>query len=228
MKYIIANWKSNKTREEIEHWVDRFEQLLKAQPVGEQVAAIIAPPFPSLMFVSNRLLDRELHAQTFLAVQDISPFPAGSYTGAVSARNLDGFNVKYAIVGHSERRRYFHETHQEIANKVSQCLENGITPILCIDEEYVFDQAGAMTKDQLGKCIVAYEPLSAIGTGQNEPIDHVIEVRDRIKKVFGENVPILYGGSVTEENFQEYLDMCDGLLIGGASLDAVKFSKLLV
>ena len=127
MKYVIANWKSNKSRGEAENWMDGFENI-KVQSASQQtdVKTIICPPMPSLMFVSNKLLDREKFANVHLGVQDISPFPAGKYTGAVSARNLDGFGVAYAIVGHSERRQFFHETHQDVANKVAQCVDNGI------------------------------------------------------------------------------------------------------
>lgn len=224
MKLIIANWKSNKSREEVEHWLDTFET--HSPRLGSEVEAVIAPPMPSLMFVSNRLLAKDKHPRTALAVQDLSPFPAGAYTGAISAVNVQGFKVKYAIVGHSERRRYFHETHQDVANKVTQALENGITPIVCVDDEYIAEQAAAIERDSLSRCVVAYEELSAIGTGNNEPIEHVQEVFQRIKKVFG-NVPVIYGGSVDVDNIAEYLDFADGALVGTASLDAEKFASLI-
>ncbi|HEX7017488.1 MAG TPA: triose-phosphate isomerase family protein, partial [Patescibacteria group bacterium] len=168
MKLIIANWKSHKTREDVQKWIEVFEEKSDQLPTGIEVA--IAPPMPSLMFVSNRLLAKDKHSQTKLAVQDLSPFPAGAYTGAVSTTNLVGFGVKYAIVGHSERRRYFHETHQDVANKVAQAIDNNITPIVCVDDEYIADQAAAIDRQYLDKCMVAYEELGAIGTGHSESV----------------------------------------------------------
>lgn len=223
MKLIIANWKSHKNREAVEKWLDDFEGKYTAQ-VEKQV--VICPPMSSLMFVSNRLLNREKNKDVYLGVQDISPYPAGKYTGAVSTENLNGFNVRYAIVGHSERRRYFHETHNDVANKVAQCIDAGITPIVCVDDEYISSQAAAIPQEHLIKCIVAYEELSAIGSGKNEPVEHVKEVFAEIKKYFG-SVKLIYGGSVDVDNVQDYLSFCDGVLVGTASLDVSDFIALL-
>ncbi len=220
--YIVANWKSNKSREQVEKWMDIFEKKLLTSDLPSSLEIVIAPPMPSMMFVSNRLLKRDLHGQTALAVQDISPYPAGSYTGAVSTQNLQGFRVRYAIVGHSERREYFGENHQGVAKKVAQCLEADITPILCVDDEYIADQAAAIEQSLLKKCVVAYEDLQSIGTGDSQPISHVTEVVQRIKTVFGD-VPVLYGGSVDGSNAADYLNVCNGVLVGGASLDADEF-----
>lgn len=221
---IVANWKSHKTREAAVAWFDAYEAWM-ASHSNLQAQVVVAPPFPALMFAANRLLKPELR-QTFLAVQDLSPFPAGAYTGAVSAQNLSGFDVRFAIVGHSERRRYFHETHQEVANKVDQALQAGITPIVCLDDEYLSAQAAAINPDQLKSCIVAYEPLEAIGSGLNQPVAEVAPIVARIKEVFG-NVPVIYGGSVEADNVAEYLGVCQGVLVGGASLDVKEFTGLL-
>ncbi len=225
-KLIIANWKSNKSRTEVESWLSDFErESTQVAQTGHQV--VLAPAMPSLELVADRLQDQQRYPNTHLGVQDISPFPAGSYTGAISTRTLDGFRVKYAIVGHSERRRYFHESHQDIANKVSQCLEAGITPVVCLDDEYIAAQAAAIASDQLKACVVAYEELSAIGSGHNKPVEHVVPVVERIKHVFGQ-IRVLYGGSVTPANAGEYLEVCDGVLVGGASLDAKKFVAIIL
>lgn len=218
MKYIIANWKSHKSREEVEKWLDGYQE--KLINVGEN-QVVIAPPMPALMFVSNRLLQPELR-HTKLGVQDLSPFPAGAYTGAVSARNLEGFKVSYAILGHSERRRYFHETHQEVANKVDQALSAGIKPIVCVDDEYITEQAAAIPAEQRSKCLVAYEDLAAIGTGKNTDLKQVQENFSVIRDAFGQ-VPLIYGGSVNSSNVSEYLAHCDGVLVGTASLDVDDF-----
>ncbi len=159
-------------------------------------------------------------------MQDLSKFAAGSYTGAVSTANLADLHVKYAILGHSERRNYFHETHADVAGKVAQALDVGITPVVCVDREYVQAQAAAIAPEQLNKCVIAYEPLSAIGTGNNAPVDVVKQTVDQIRQVFGD-VSVLYGGSVTAENISEYLLVTDGALVGGASLEIGIFIELL-
>ena len=222
MKYLIANFKSHKSREEMEKWLTDFEQQVFHSPVK----IILCPPMPSLMFISNRLLDRSKHPVTFLGVQDISSFPAGAYTGAVSAWNLAGFMVNYALVGHSERRRYFHETHQEVANKVAQCLENSITPIVCVDADYIQAQANAINPEYLAKCVVAYEPLAAIGSGFNQPIEEVEVAVAKIKQAFGQ-IPVIYGGSVNANNAADYLKVTDGVLVGTDALDPVAFTNII-
>jgi len=217
MKYVIANWKSHKNIEEIESWFSKF--VFSKQATKE---VIICPPFSSLEQVANKNTSDNFR----LGVQDISSFPAGAYTGAVSALNLQGYPVGYALVGHSERRRYFHENHQDVANKVTQCLENKITPIVCVDDEYISAQARAMEKQQLQKCIVAYEDLGAIGTGHNTPLEHVLKINQLIKANFGD-IPIIYGGSVNSTNAKMYLDNTDGVLVGTASLDPQDFMAII-
>lgn len=218
MKYFIANWKSNLTLTEAQHWI---EELVSPESNSQQI--IIAPPFTLVAELSKHLTN--LH-QVALAVQDLSPYPAGSYTGAISVRNIEGLTVTYVIVGHSERRRYFHETHAEVAMKVTQALEHDLTPILCIDDEYLLAQAVALDPEMLSKCIVAYEPLEAIGSGLNQPIDDVVKVVQQIREVC-QPVAVVYGGSVDAENVAQYLAVTDGVLVGGASLAVEEFSKLL-
>lgn len=223
-KLIIANWKSHKSEAEALQWLEHYRQQLGAKRHHARV--VLSPAFSLLPLVSSFLEDHPL-PETVVGVQDISPFPAGAYTGAVSSLNLKGFAVEYALVGHSERRRYFHETHQDVANKVDQALLAGITPVVCLDRDYIEAQANALDGAALAQCVVAYEPLEAIGSGQFEPVAEVISVRDQIRQVFGE-VPIIYGGSVSAANVAEYLEVLDGVLVGSASLDAVKFAELLL
>lgn len=144
----------------------------------------------------------------------------------MSVANITDWEIGYGIVGHSERRQYFEESHQDVANKVSQLIDAGITPIVCIDDEYLVEQAAAIEKDQLKQCVVAYEPLEAIGSGVFQPVDEVEPIVNQIKEVFGE-VPVLYGGSVDAENVAQYLAVTDGVLVGGASLDANEFAALM-
>lgn len=229
-KLIIANWKSNKSREEVVKWMDTFEERMKTMVVANMVNndIVICPPMPSLMFVSNRLLNRQLFGQVQLGVQNVSPYPAGSYTGAVSVRNLEGFNVKYAIVGHSERRKYFNETNDDVAKKVEQCVEASITPIVCVDRNEVTAQAEAIDKDLHKKLVIAYEPIEFIGTGTAQPVEEVLEVMSEIKDVFPES-RVIYGGSVNLDNIDEFKshDQIAGFLVGSASLDADTFIDLI-
>lgn len=216
MKYIFANWKSNKNLETAQQWLDDIGVVVSEHEI------ILAPSFPLIGAIYAQALEKNFK----LGVQDISPLSAGSYTGAVSAVNLEGFNVSYAIVGHSERRHYFEESDIDVANKVDQAIEAGITPVVCVDEEYIESQAYSIDRKQYSKCIVAYEPISAIGTGDEMNQRKVREVVKRIKKAFGD-VRVIYGGSVTGDNVNDYFEVCDGVLVGGASLDAEKFKRLI-
>jgi triosephosphate isomerase len=223
-KFIVGNWKSNKHPQSAQQWVQEFDQAI-IKPWDADVEVIVAPSFPLLPTVQWHSSITPKLANLKLCVQDISPLAAGSYTGAVSVENVQGLGVAYAIVGHSERRRYFQETHQDVANKVARCIEADITPIVCVDDEYIAGQAAAISSDYLNKCIVAYEELGAIGTGHNEPVEHVKEIVQRIKVVFNE-VDVLYGGSVKPANVKNYLEISSGVLVGGASLQAKSFAEI--
>lgn len=217
-KLFVANWKSNKNQEEVKLWLAAFKPY-----IGLEQKVVIAPPSPFLAMVAEKI---KTNQDISLAVQNLSSYPAGSYTGEVCARNLEGLGVKYAILGHSERRRYLGETHQDVANKVVQTLENGMIPIVCLDQDYIEGQAQLIDPELLSKCVVAYEPLAAIGTGESAPVKEVVGVVAEIKSVFGQ-VAVLYGGSVNPDNIAPYLAVTDGVLVGGASLDAAVFAELL-
>lgn len=216
MKYIFANWKSNKNLNQANEWLVQFGE------VNTENEVILLPAFNLLGGIFTHALEKGL----MLGVQDLSPLAAGSYTGAVSAVNLEGMGVKYVLVGHSERRHYFGESDQDVANKVERALEANLTPVVCVDEGYIESQAAALDQDYLKRCIIAYEPLSAIGTGDEMSVEKVEQVFERIKKVFGD-VKVIYGGSVNPENVLSYLRIGDGVLVGGASLEADKFKKLI-
>lgn len=216
-KLIIANWKSNKTAAQVEEW---FQGISINVPAEAQV--VIAPSFHELALVATKL-----PARVMLGAQDVSSFPMGSYTGAVNAQQLKAEGVSYVIVGHSERRRYFHETHQDIAAKVEQVVANAMSPILCVDEDYIDAQADALESASIPNLVVAYEPLAAIGNGHNAPVDQVTRVIGNIKQKFGD-VPVIYGGSVDERSVHEYLLVSDGVLVGTASLDPQSFSKVVM
>lgn len=219
-KLFVANWKSNKNKQEVIAWIESFQPY-----VGLEQKVVIAPPYPFLDLVNQNFQDKK---DISMAAQDLSPYPAGSYTGEVCTRNLTDLGVKYVILGHSERRRYFGESNLDVAKKATQAVESGIAPILCVDQEYIEDQASLLDESILENCLVAYEPSAAISTngGDNASLEDVIKTSKKIKAAYGD-VPVLYGGSVTPENVSEYLSVTDGVLVGGASLDAETFMRLI-
>ncbi len=220
-KLVVANWKSNKTITEATTWVENFSQLEKK----ENRQYVVCPPMPLLPFI----LDLHKHGVA-LGVQDLSPYGAGAYTGEVSGYNLQDLGVSYAILGHSERRKYFQETSITVAKKVSQALDFGIQPIICVDRDQINQQAEALTSEERKKVIIAYEPVHAISTfgGKEDPIDETLKVIEQIRQTFGKESVVLYGGSVNPKNSIVYLENenIDGALVGNASLTAESFIQL--
>ncbi len=249
MHYFIANWKSNKTLLEIHEWLEAFELQLSTRKYSDQTRVVLAVPFPFLIEAAAWLkMWQEKYSsglvpvQIELAAQDVSQFPAGSYTGAVNALQLQGLGVKYVIMGHSERRRYFHESSREIAAKVVQTLAAQMTPIICVDEQYIEEQAIELKLEvqfsDMQKCLVTYEELAAIGTGQNTSPQDYAKAKEQILQAFGD-VVVMYGGSVNSQNIREYVgsfdggdvtpgtQSADGVLVGTASLDVLDFIAVL-
>lgn len=216
---IIANWKAQKNTEEAKHWVETFHSIATTVPF----TIAVAPSFPLIPAVSEAI--ESLHCYLKLAVQTLSSYPAGSYTGAVSVKNIETLAVAYAILGHSERRQYFHETHSDVAKQVEQALSENITPIVCVDKEYLVAQANVLDESSKKRCVVAYEPLAAIGSGQAEDVGTVKRIIEQIRNEYGQ-VPVIYGGSVSQSNIAEYLTVSDGVLVGSASLDPHTFAEL--
>lgn len=224
-KLIVGNWKSYKNDDEALKWWEALREKITKTKLLESRKIIVAPSFTQLglsAWFLRQEKSAELSKVLSLASQDLSPFPQGAYTGAVSNDNIETYGVQYAILGHSERRRYFHETDTEVANKIERAVEAKITPIVCIDDPYIESQAAAIQKDLLSKCVVAYEALEAIGTGKNTPVEKVQAVFSEIKSHFGQ-VPCIYGGSVKPDNAAMYLAISDGVLPGGASLKVESF-----
>ena len=217
----------------------------KLAPVaGERV--ILAPPYPYLKSL------KDAFPGITLAAQDCSAFPAGAYTGEVSASMLASVGIRYCIVGHSERRQYHGETDAAVAAKVDRLLENKMTPIVCCGErlevrekklhkETVSSQLeGALFHLDAGaisKCIIAYEPVWAIGTGVTASMEQAQEmhawIRLRLTQHYtpeiGSGMSILYGGSVTAANAAGLFSCpdVDGGLVGGASLKAAEFLEII-
>ena len=224
-KYIIANWKSNKNIQEMASWLNNFPDGDENRKRLQPLEIILALPFPLLVTAKEIIDDRNLPIS--LAVQNISAFGSGSYTGEVAADNLKFLDLAYVILGHSERRRLLKESSQEVAAKVSETIKASLKPILCLDEPYFKEQFELLKKDELSECLLAYEPVSAIGSGKAFDLEKLREVKEELLDIYPRNSKFIYGGSVNAENVADYLKFSDGVLVGGASLDLRDFVDLL-
>lgn len=243
-KLIVGNWKMNLNTHEASLYVHKLASQVK---VHRDVEIVLAPTLLALQSLSLQVDRRQFK----LAVQNLYWRDSGAFTGEVSASQLRGV-VDYAIVGHSERRHIFGETNKDICNKVQAAVRNDIKPILCIGETanertdgetnaVLHDQLVAglanITSEELAEVTVAYEPVWAIGTGNNALPDDVKKavtaIRNQVKHLYGAEAAkalrVLYGGSVTLDSAADYLAIAgiDGLLIGGASLDAHAFNGII-
>ncbi|TXH62555.1 MAG: triosephosphate isomerase [Thiothrix sp.] len=222
MNYIVlANFKSHKTSKELESWINTVSPV--ATDSIDKVTLLVAPSMIHIPVVSN-LLPQNPNLQ--LCSQDVSPFPPGSYTGAVNAPQLKEYGVKYGLIGHTERRRYFHETHPDIANKAKELLAVGITPAICLAKEDIEPQFAALDDDLQHDCIYCFEPPADIGGTVAAPAEVIEEALAMIRRYV--SAPVLYGGSVTKDNITSLLKTsADGVLVATASLDPVNFNQLI-
>lgn len=243
-KLIVGNWKMNLTTQEASLYVHKLSGMVK---VRRDVEVVLAPTLLALQSLSLQVDRRQFK----LAVQNLYWRDHGAFTGEVSAAQLHGI-VNYALIGHSERRHIFNESDKDTRNKVQAALRNRITPILCIGEtaseramgetaDVIHDQLlgglANVTSEELEGVVIAYEPVWAIGTGDNAIPEDVTKavtaIRSQIQHLYGapavETLRILYGGSVTASSAADYLaiDGIDGLLVGGASLDAHAFTEII-
>ena len=221
---LIANLKSNKTSKELQSWLQFFHQHLQPsliKQINQQLQLFVAPPAPYFHLFSS--------ATPFsLLAQDVSPFPPGTYTGAINYLHLLDFQVKGSLVGHSERRHYFHETNQDVVNKIELLLDNQLLPIVCLNETNLTSQIEAIPFSLRQACLFAYEPTSAIGTQHPADPQQVAETFKLITRLT-ETDSILYGGSVNSDNLQDYLNLphFGGFLVGGASLHPQSLFQLI-
>ena len=229
VKLIIANWKLNPKT------VDEAIQLAKA---SDFAGAVIVPPFIFLEAVSKTIKKAKLGAQ------DVFWEDTGAFTGEVSPSQLKNLGVKYVIIGHSERRS-LGETDEMVGKKVAAAFRNGLIPILCIGETAEQRQKGETQKVverqlKIGlslylkphtlNLIIAYEPIWAIGTGNPDTPEDMIEMAALIKsKIKNQKSKIIYGGSITSGNAAEFLGHkeIEGALVGGASLKSEEFKKII-
>jgi triosephosphate isomerase len=239
---IAANWKMHKTTEETEAFLADF--LPRAENPAPEI--VICPPFPSL----NIAVELCLQSRVRVAAQNMHEEPEGAFTGEVSAPMLLELGVQGVILGHSERRRQFGETDEALARKVPAALDAGLEPILCVGESEAQRDAGetedVLTRqieadlvnvrdERLGKVVIAYEPIWAIGTGRTattaqaqEAIALIRALIERRSAEAAAAIRILYGGSVKPDNAGELVSQpdIDGALVGGASLDPADFAVI--
>jgi triosephosphate isomerase (TIM) len=221
-RFVIGNWKCYKTLADARAWFDKFAEIY--QPIPD-VSVILAPSYVCLDGISDYIRKFNLE-NVSLAAQDISPFPKGAYTGAVAADMIKGM-VDYVIVGHSDRRRYFHETPQDIINKVSEAVDAGLGPIVCVDRPSAMLQLSLLKDIDAEKMIIAYGPVDALNFRIPQSPENVEKAAREIAQIHPHQ-PIVYGGSVDPENARNYshLSTIAGLFIGAASLDAESFTTI--
>lgn len=217
--WIIANWKSNKTIAEALEWISKVgPKVPKSDPPAGGLKIVVCPTFSCLSEVAKEI--KVNNYPLLVGSQDLSPFGVGAYTGEESAALLNQF-IKLSIVGHSERRKNFGETDEMIAKKVQQAQEFNITPLLCVQGENTSVPAGCQ--------LIAYEPIWAIGTGNPDTPESASIVAQYLNNKHGQDLEVLYGGSVSPSNIKNFIDQQDihGVLVGNASLDALEFVKII-
>jgi len=243
-KIVAGNWKMHKNAEETE---DLLNELIDKLPNDVEVQIIVAPTFVNLASAVDHLEFTNIG----VAAQNMHQNESGAYTGEISADMLKSIGVNLVILGHSERRAYFHETDAILAQKVTTALKHNMTVIFCFGEELKdrqnkqhFNIVENQLRDGLfhldnkdwEQIVLAYEPVWAIGTGETASPEQAQEmhefIRETIRKRFGsdvaEDVSILYGGSVKPDNAKEIFSKpdVDGGLIGGAALKADDFAAI--
>ncbi|NCQ67483.1 MAG: triose-phosphate isomerase [Alphaproteobacteria bacterium] len=237
-KLIVANWKMNGTLESTRKFCQQITSFTQESKTRNTL--VICPPALYLKSLKNDLKEGDIKT----GAQDCSAFSEGAYTGEISARMLDDIGCEYVLIGHSERRQYHQESNDLLSQKIQRALEAGLCPIFCIGESEGDHEAGRtqdVLREQLkvlgafkgNKSIVlAYEPVWAIGTGKVATLEDIQNACAFIKEIlFNEYAvvsPILYGGSVKGKNASSILSLpaADGVLVGGASLQASEFWEI--
>lgn len=241
--FIAGNWKMYKTTAEARAFAREFKKNYQSSDVKVAIFA----PFTQLAALAEEFKGTGI----CLGAQNVHYEREGAFTGEISVPMLREIGVEYCIVGHSERRQYFNESDETVNRKAKALLEAGITPVICVGEnlyqrehnyqdklvaEQVANAMEGIPAEDAAKVVIAYEPIWAIGTGRTAtPIqaNHMCKViRDEIDEIYDEEtadkIVIQYGGSVKPENASEILNMeeIDGALVGGASLEPLKFIEI--
>lgn len=244
---IAGNWKMNT---DIHQGVELVLKLRELTKGVNEVEILVAPPFTSLYHLKFLLADSPIK----LAAQDIFWEKDGAYTGEISAAMLKDMGCQYVIIGHSERRQYFHETDATVNSKLTAAIGSGIKPIVCVGETLEQRESGkaldtirfqvekalsgktGIVQGAIKDLTIAYEPVWAIGTGVNATPEEAEEVHNSIRELLFElfetnhakDVRIIYGGSVKPSSIDELMAQpnIDGALVGGASLKAEDFARI--
>lgn len=242
-KVIAGNWKMNMLPGEAIEFITELTPLVK--DTNNEV--ILCVPYTDLFYALLTAQGTNIK----IGAQNMHFEESGAYTGEVSGKMLKAINVEYVIIGHSERRQYFNETDETVNKKVKSAFANGLKPIVCVGETLEERESGktakiitkqtelaleGLTNEQVKNTIIAYEPIWAIGTGKTatseDANNSIKEIRNKIAEIYGtevaEEVIIQYGGSVKSSNAKELFSTSDidGGLVGGASLKAEEFSKI--
>lgn len=242
-KIIAGNWKMNKLPNEAMAFIEELAPLVK----GTENEVVICVPYTDLFYALLTAQGTNIK----IGAQNMHFEEKGAYTGEVSGEMLKSIGVEYVIIGHSERRQYFNETDETVNKKLKKALSVGLKPIVCVGENLSQRENGeartvvttqtklaleGLNAEEVKNVIIAYEPIWAIGTGKTatkEDANETIKwIREEIQNLYGNDVAssviIQYGGSVKSSNAKDLFEMSDidGGLIGGASLDAQEFSKI--
>ena len=242
-KVIAGNWKMNMLPDEAIKFIEELTPLVK----DTENEVVLCVPYTDLFYA---LLTAQ-NTNIKIGAQNMHFEEKGAYTGEVSGKMLKAINVEYVILGHSERRQYFNETDETVNKKLKAAFTYVLKPIVCVGETLEEREAGkttdiitkqtelaleGLTEEQVANTIIAYEPIWAIGTGKTatseDANNSIKEIRNKIKEIYGQKVSdrviIQYGGSVKSTNSKELFSMSDidGGLVGGASLKADEFSKI--
>ena len=242
-KVIAGNWKMNMLPNEAIKFIEELTPLVK----DTENEVILCVPYTDLFYALLTAQGTNIK----IGAQNMHFEEKGAYTGEVSGKMLKAINVEYVIIGHSERRQYFNETDETVNKKIKAAFANELKPIVCVGETLEQREEGktakiitnqtelaleGLTKEQVKNTIIAYEPIWAIGTGKTatseDANNSIKEIRNKIAQIYGQEIAsrviIQYGGSVKSTNAKELFSMSDidGGLVGGASLKAEEFSKI--
>ena len=246
-KILIGNWKMNLINDEAIKFVKSCKSIIKIA-IRKKIDIGIAPTYISLFSVK-----KNAPKKLIIVSQNVHYLSSGAFTGEISSEMLKSIDIKYVIIGHSERRKYFNETNLTCNLKIKKLLNDNMIPIYCCGESsdihnknetkkfiknQIIDGFNNISKKNIDKIIIAYEPIWAIGTGKNANIQEVENIccyirNEIIKKNYGDTISkkirIIYGGSVNENNVHDYtkLTNIDGVLVGSCSLNFNSFKKIL-
>ena len=243
-RVIAGNWKMFKTQVETRVFFSAFRPLVSS---AKHCDIVIAPPFTAI----PTAVEAAKNTNVAISAQDVHWEKEGAFTGEISSNMLVEAGCRYVIIGHSERRQFFGETDESVAKKTKAALAAGLIPIVCVGETLAAHESGqthqvckgqflgglgALTPEEFSRMLIAYEPVWAIGTGRTATPEMAADVHrflrqcaaEKFSRAQASDLRILYGGSVKPDNIRGLMaqDELDGVLLGGASLDAKSFATI--